>query len=48
MENWTAVEWLMAIAAVIGLIAIYINRDKVKNLIGGGGKGNGDVKHKRK
>jgi len=44
MENWTT-EWIFIIAAIIAIIAVYVKRDKVKGIFGGGGKGsNGDKK----
>ena len=47
--TWTQTEWIFVlIAGAVVIALLYHNRDKVKNLLGGGGKGSGDVKPRRK
>lgn len=37
MANWTH-EWFFIVGALILVIALYVKRDKLKSLLGGGGK----------
>ena len=40
------IEWVFVIVGIVVVIALYINRDKVKNMLGGG-KPPGDPSKRR-
>jgi len=47
MDDWTAVEWIFVIVIGLGIfLAAFFNREKIKNMVRGGGK-SGDKNKKQ-